>query len=206
MLVPHSLPRTLRGVGGVRLIDMPGVKYPDYMFQFRKGTAQNCGKPYKVPPEPGVSSRQAADMLGVTVRSARAMLNRRQARHWLVEQRGQPACLYWERRAVEQMLNQRMPLIREIPERFCAAREACQILRVTRTSLMRYTKRRLLKEYQFRHVSASGVRRASFFRRAEVRRLAALRNAARVRSEAARLEQFRRLSGQMDGNPHKPNS
>lgn len=206
MLVPPSLPRTLRGVGGVRLIDMPGVKYPDYMLQFRKGTAQNCGKPYKAPPEPGVSSRQAADMLGVTVRSARALLNRRQARHWLVEQAGKPACLYWERREVEQMLNQRMPLIREIPERFCSSREACLILRVTRTSLMRYAKRRLLKEYQFRHISATGVRRASFFRRAEVRRLAALRNAARVRADAARTEQFRRLSGCEDVKSQDANS
>lgn len=187
---PACLPRTLRGVGGIRLIDMPGVKYPESVLQGRKGTNAQSGKPHAVAPKWGVSTRDAAQMLGVSVRSARAMLNRQKAKCKLVAQSGSCACMYWDKRVVERMLTRRMPLVRKVPDKLCSAKEACYILLVARSSLSRYVKRRLLNEYKLRLVTESGVRAVSYFMRAEVRKLAARRNAARVRAECSLRERL----------------
>ncbi len=192
MLTPHGLPRTLKGAGGMRLIDMPGIIYPENVLRPRQGIASNGAKVCHVPPKSGISSRQAAAMLGITVRAARAMLNRWHVKNWLVEQDGQSSCLYWDRRVVEQMINRRMPLVNTVPEKYCSSKEACFILLISRSTLGRYVSQGLLKEYQFRRVSQIGVRLGAFYRRADVRRLAAHRNAARMRAEMAKTERLKR--------------
>lgn len=190
LMRPGSLPRTLRGVGGIKLIDMPGVKYPESVLQGRKGADTQSGKPHGVVPKWGISTRDAAHLLGVSVRSARTMLNRQKARYRLVAQAGRCACMYWDRRVVERMLARRMPLVRRVPEKLCTAKEACYILLVARSSLSRYVKSGVLKEYKFRLVTEKGVRLLSYFLRAEVRKLAARRNAVRVRAECFRRERL----------------
>ena len=191
MLGPHSLPRTLLGVGGARLIDMPGVRYPESMLHGRRGSDESSGKAYALPPAWGMSSRQAAEALGVSVRTARALLNRHKARYRLVLQRGRPACLYWERGVVKRLLASRMPLVRKIPAKLCSAAEACCILMVARSTLFRYVKQGALQEYKIRYATDSGVRLLSYYLRADVRLLAARRNAARERlrtTQQSRLE------------------
>ena len=187
---PACLPRTLRGVGGIKLIDMPGVKYPESVLLGRKGTRAQNGKPHAEAPKWGISTRDAARMLGVSVRSARTMLNRQKAKYRLVTQSGRCACMYWDRRVVERMLAKRMPLVRKVPEKLCTAKEACYILLVARSSLSRYVKSGLLTEYKLRLVTESGVRALSYFMRAEVRKLAARRNSARLRAESAQRERL----------------
>lgn len=187
---PASLPRTLRGVGGIKLIDMPGVKYPESVLQGRKGSHSRSGKPHGSAPAWGISTRDAAQMLGLSVRSARAMLNRQKAKYRLVAQAGRCACMYWDKRVVERMLAKRMPLVRKVPDKFCTAKEACYILLVVRSSLSRYVKCGLLKECKLRLATESGVRVLSYFLRAEVRKLAARRNATRMRAESARRERL----------------
>lgn len=192
LMRPGSLPRTLRGVGGIRLIDMPGVRYPESVIQGRKGADRASGKPHAKAPEWGISTRDAAAMLGISTRSARVMLNRNKAEFHLVEQKGRCACLYWDRRVVDRMLARRMPLVTSIPEKLCTAKEACYILLVARSTLSRYVKQKLLHEYQVRHATRSGVRLQSYFLRAEVKKLAAKRNAARRRTEQAQKERLQR--------------
>lgn len=189
---PVSLPRTLKGVGGIRLINMPGVKYPESVLQGRKGTDHKSGKPHTKAPDWGISTRDAAKMLGISTRSARVMLNRHKADFHLVSQQGRCACLYWDRRVVERMLAKRMPLVTSIPEKLCTAKEACYILLVARSSLTRYVKQKLLHEYRVRHATRTGVRLQSYFLRAEVRKLAAKRNAARLRAEQAQKARLQR--------------
>ena len=193
MMRPATLPRTLRGVGGIRLIDMPGVKYPENVLHGRKGADSLSGKPYTKPPEWGISSHEAAEMLGVSVRSARALLNRKNTPHRLVERPGKCACMYWDKRVVYRMLAKRMPLVQKIPEKMCSAREACYILAIVRSTLSRYVKQGFLKEYQFRHITPTGVRILSYFLRAEVRKLVARRNAARARAESIKREYLQSL-------------
>lgn len=192
MLGPRSLPRTLRGVGGVRLIDMPGVKYPDSMLKVAKGADARSGKPHARPPEWGISTREASELLGITVRATRALLTRHQSDCQLVAQPGRSACMYWDRRLVNQMLAKRMPMVSKVPDRLCSANEACYILLIGRSSLSRYVKRGLLNEYRLRHATATGVRLLSYYLRADVRKLAARRNAARIRAENIKKERLER--------------
>lgn len=206
MLGPHSLPRTLLGVGGARLIDMPGVRYPESMLHGRRGSDESSGKAYALPPAWGMSSRQAAEALGVSVRTARALLNRHKARYRLVLQRGRPACLYWERRVVKRLLASRMPLVRKIPAKLCSAAEACCILMVARSTLFRYVKQGALQEYKIRYATDSGVRLLSHYLRAEVRRLAARRNAARVRALSMQQERLKRVWNGRISSPYVPKS
>lgn len=192
MLAPRSLPRTLRGVGGVRLIDMPGVKYPDSMLKIRKGADARSGKPHAKPPDWGISTQEASKMLGITLRATRALLNRHKSEHHLVAQKGRCACMYWERRVVDGILAKRMPMVTSIPDKLCNANEACFILLIGRSSLTRYVQKGLLREYRLRHVTKTGVRLLSFFLRADVRKLAARRNAARARADNYRRERLQK--------------
>lgn len=190
MLARRGLPRTLRGIGGIRLIDMPGVIYPDSVLHAAKGTDQASGKPYSSPPSWGITSREAAVMLGISVRSARALLNRSNVNFRLVAPPGSYSRLYWDRRVVERLLTKRMPLVRQVPARLCTAREACCILMIARSTLYRYVKNGVLKEFKVRLATSSGVRVVSYYVRADVRLLAARQRAAQARAEQRRREAY----------------
>lgn len=192
MIASRRLPRTLRGAGGIRLINMPGVIYPESVLKGVKGSDTTSGKPYTSAPSWGVSSRSAAAQLGVSVRTARALLNQSRAKYQLVEQSGRPACLYWDRRKVNQLVSKRLPLVTKIPEKFCSAREACYILQVARSTLSRYVKLGLIKEYPLRHLTPTGVRQVSYYLRADVRGLSNRRRASRIRTEEMRRERLQR--------------
>lgn len=189
---PLSLPRTLKGVGGIRLINMPGVKYPDKVLYGKKGTDVSTGKPYEVVPPCSVSSKEAASMLGLPLRSARSILNRNRVKCMLVAQAGKTACMYWDRKGVEHLLSLRLPMVQQIPESYCTAKEACCILVVARSSLTRYVQRGWLKEHPLRLLTQSGVRTLSFFLRAEVRMLSARLNAARSHTRNIQHERLHR--------------
>lgn len=193
MIGPQFLPRTLRGVGGARLIDMPGVIYPEDMLHGPRGSDTMSGRAHSVPPEWGISTRQAADMLGVSVRTVRALLNRHKARYCLVSQPKGSACMYWEKKVISRLLANRAPLVQKIPEKLCSAKEACCLLEIARSSLFRYVKQGVLREYKIRHASDTGVRQQAYYLRADVRRLAARRNAARARASALQHERMQRL-------------
>lgn len=193
MLTPLSLPRTLKGIGGARLIDMPGVIYPEEMLHGRRGADAHSGCAHNKAPDWGISSRQAADMLGVTVRTARALLNRHKARYQLVAREGLPACMYWEKRVVARLLAKRCPLVQKVPEKLCSSGEACCILQVARSTLFRYVKQGVLQEHKIRHATPTGVRQLSYYLRADVRKLAARRNAARMRASALQQERRHRV-------------
>lgn len=190
MVVPRFLPRTLKGVGGVRLIDMPGVKYPESMLRAPKGTDKASGRPYTRPPSWGISSREAAELLGISVRATRALLNRNKTRYQLVQQESGGACMYWDKRVVERLRARRAPVVRKVPEKLCTALEACCILMVARSSLFRYMKSGLLKEIKVRQVTETGVRSVSYYVRSEVRLLAARKKAAKARAEQMRQKHF----------------
>ena len=191
MVIPHaSLPMTLKGVGGVKLINMPGVKYPDSVISGRRGTVAGSGKPYACVPESGIRTREAAEILELSVRSTRVLLNRKNVECYLVSEPGGRTCMYWNRRMVEHLAARQGPLVQKMPEKLCTAKEACYILLVARSSLSRYVQRGLLKEYAVRYVSKTGVRRLSCYMRAEVRKLAGRLNAARTRAQTVQKERL----------------
>lgn len=210
MVTPGFLPRTLRGVGGVRLINMPGVIYPEEVLHGPRGAVTGSGKAHDKIPRWGVTSRQAAEMLGVTVRSARAILSRSNSKCQLVALPGEVACMYWDRRAVARLVAKRLPLVRKVPEKLCPAREACYILLISRSTLYRYVRRGLLKEYRMRHATETGVRVVTYYLRADVRKLSARKNAIRARVEGLhknRLQsEWQEQRGRLQADHHQPNS
>lgn len=191
MIASRCLPRTLRGVGGIRLIDMPGVTYPESVLSGRRGTDSTSGKPHARPPDWGVSTREAASMLGISSRATRALLTRHKSECCLVSRPGRCACMYWDRRVVERVLSRRLPLVSKPPEKLCSSSEACYILVVSRSSLSRYVKQGLLREFRVRIATPTGIRVMACYKRSEVKSLAARKAAARVRMESARRELLR---------------
>ncbi|MBR3903510.1 MAG: hypothetical protein IKJ29_07635 [Akkermansia sp.] len=189
---------------------MPGVIYPEEVLHGPRGAVTGSGKAHDKIPRWGVTSRQAAEMLGVTVRSARAILSRSNSKCQLVALPGEVACMYWDRRAVARLVAKRLPLVRKVPEKLCPAREACYILLISRSTLYRYVRRGLLKEYRMRHATETGVRVVTYYLRAEVRKLSARKNAIRARVEGLhknRLQsEWQEQRGRLQADHHQPNS
>ena len=131
-------------------------------------------------------------MLGITPRSVRAMLARRNAQRVVVREPGKAICTYWARQFVREVMEKRYPLVETLPSRFCGSAEACYILMIARSTLHRYVQQGVLKEHQVRRSHAGGIHREAYYLRAEVSRLASLRNAARARAEEARRERISR--------------
>ena len=75
MVKPNFIPRNLRGVGGIRLFDLPGVFYPREVLVTKAGLDHKSGLPYKEPPiHWGITTGQAADILGLSASATRSLL------------------------------------------------------------------------------------------------------------------------------------
>ena len=189
MVQPNFIPRTLRGVGGVRLIDLPGVQYPPEMLHVRPGHNARNGLPYEAPPAWGISTREAAGILKCTSSAVRITLHRRQVRCRAVREPGMSLTLYWDRSEVDRLADRRHPVVGKVPAKLVTPTEACKLLGLARSSLHRYTCKRWLHPVHVRVPSGRGLHHRSFFRRAEVVKLAhhlrALRERRRQIQEAA---------------------
>lgn len=203
MVKPNYIPRTLVGVGGVRLFDIPGVVYPKEMLRPARGMNRGNGKPYDKVPSWGIDTATAAGMLHSSRSSARAVLHRHKVSYRLVAVEGGPPRLYWRRSQVEALAARRGPLVKQCPARMVDSATARAMLGVGRSTLYRYVHRRLLHEKQVRLVTARGTRVKAYYLRAEVAKLAARMRAIRARQlELTRLLQLRAQSAAeewMDG-------
>lgn len=182
MVRPNFIPRTLIGVGGVRLFNIPGVIYPDEMLHAKPGVKKKDGKPYKTPPEWGVSSKEAAEILGCSVSATRMALHKHRVHYrWVQDEESRR--LYWRKSQVEKLLQERLPDMKEAPHKLISTKEATELLGISRSTLQRYYLRGKLKGIQVRFIlPKAGARRRTYFLRAEVRRLAARLSAMRRRA------------------------
>lgn len=184
MVKPNFIPRTLIGVGGVRLFDMPGVVYPKEVLRVPRGMNRDNGKPYTKIPSWGISTSEAAAMLGSTCSSARAVLHRHNISYRRVVISGGPARLYWRKSQVENLVARRVPRVKQCPARMVDSETARRMLGgIARSTLYRYVHRRLLHEHQVRLVTAKGARLKAYYLRAEVAKLAARMRAIRRRAQ-----------------------
>lgn len=194
MITPNFIPRTLRGVGGVRLYDIPGVIYPKDMLVAPKGTRLANGKPFTEPPSWGITTEEAAKLLSCTPAAARLSLQRRKVRSCRVMEPHAVLRLYWDRREVEDLARERLPIVTRIPAKMMSSDEAVKCLHTSRSTLYRYVRRKLLKEYQVRLMTPAGTRKVSYYLKAEVRKLAShLRAVQLLEAQAAELR--RKLRG-----------
>ena len=97
MVRHHDIPRTLRGVGGIRLIDHPGVHYPQHILNAPPGMNKRTGLPYELPPEGSVSTAEAARLLGISISTARGLLHRRGVNFCIVKHSSGQLRVYWRR-------------------------------------------------------------------------------------------------------------
>ena len=74
------LPRTLIGVNGVRLINIPGVYYPPHMLTEKTQRERHLPVILSKPPAWAISSRQAAEIPGCKQSSTRELLHRERVR------------------------------------------------------------------------------------------------------------------------------
>lgn len=187
MVRPNFIPRTLRGVGGVRLFDIPGVIYPKDILVTKAGLNRKNGLPYTEPPPWGITSREAASILGCTPSSARTWLHRRKVPYRIVSEKGQTIRLFWRKERVVALAEQRLPVVKKCPTSLITSREALCILHVGRSSLHRYQERGQLRVVKVRYPSAKGLRKCSYFNRSDVERLAKYLEAMREKEEELRL-------------------
>ncbi len=198
MVKPNFIPRTLRGVGGVKLFDLPGVIYPQEVLRVKPGMNRKNGKPYTEPPPWGISTREASVILGCTPAAARLSLHKHHVTYRLVSQPGHPMSLYWKKDQVLKLAQSRLPLIRQQPPKLITSAEALHILGVGRSSLHRYAMRGRLHVTQVRFMSSRGARRRTYFQRAEVVRLA--HHLRALRKQAEQLRRMERAAGSDDWN------
>lgn len=192
MVKPNIIPRTLVGVGGIRLFNHPGVTYPKEMLRPARGMNRGSGKPYDKAPSWGIDTATAAGMLHSSRSSARAVLHRHKVGYRLVAVAGGPPRLYWRRSQVQTIAARRGPLVKQCPARMVDSATARTMLGVGRSTLYRYVHRRLLHEKQVRLVTARGTRVKAYYLRSEVAKLAARMRAIRARQlELTRLLQLR---------------
>lgn len=171
MVKHHDIPRTLRGVGGIRLIDHPGVHYPRHILNVPPGMNKRTGLPYELPPEGSVSSAEAARLLGVSLATVRGLLRRRGVNFCIVKNSTGQLSVYWRRSEILDYEGSLPPLRQTIPPGMLETREALQLLGVGRSSLYRYVQSRKLRQYRFRINTRRGLRVKLLYSRAEVRHL-----------------------------------
>lgn len=186
MIRPNFIPRTLRGVGGVRLYDIPGVIYPKEILQAAKGREQSSGKPYTKPPAWGVTTREAAKLLSCTPAAARMAMQRRKVRYRMVKEPGNVPRLYWNRKEIERMAEARLPIVTRIPAKTLTAEQACALLHICRSSLHRYARKGRIRERSVRLMTKDGTRKMCLYIKADVKKLAARLNAIHAHEEAVK--------------------
>lgn len=203
MVRPHFIPRTLRGVGGVRLFDIPGVVYPKEMLVTKTGLNQKSGRPYREAPRNwGIPTSEAARILGCSPSAARAWLHRRKVSFRIVGEEGQALRLYWHKARVEALAKKRLPVLRKKTDELVTSAEALRMLGVGRSTLYRYELRGLLSVTKVRKPSPRGLRTCSYYKRSELERMA--KYLSSLREKEKEMQSFRKTHLPLRSDPQPP--
>lgn len=190
MVSPARLPRTLVGMGGIRLINVPGVRYPDRLFHAEAGMNPSTGQPYDRPLYNTVSTAEAAKILGRGNSSSHALLRKKDIPFYYVRQKGDgKKLMYWDREAVKSLIKGLPPVQKKLPPTMIKARDAILLLGVVRSTLYRYVASGKLTEIRRRVMTAKGYRHQCLYLKSEVMKLKAWRRARR--EQFIRWQNFR---------------
>lgn len=177
--------RRLKGLGGARFFDVPGVKYPEEAFHAKEGMDPKTGEKFSVVPKGMISSEEAAKLLGCSATAARLFLHSRKVKFARVALPHALPCVYWAKSRVKKLAAARVPIVTSMPAKLVDSEGARAILKVGRSTLYRYVQKGLLEEVQVRMMTAKGTRKMSFYLKAAVKKLAAALNAAREHEREA---------------------
>lgn len=168
---PNSLMRTRRGLGGVKLFNIPGVIYPESLLVAKPGMEPHTGQPYPAPPPNSIDSAQAAAWFGILVSSVRLLLHRRKVRFYIVQKPGCPRCLYWSRAQVLRLLKKFPQDAPGRPRGMLTLREAMERLPCSRSSLQRHTSSGRVRVLARRVKTASGMRTIYYYHAGDIKKL-----------------------------------
>lgn len=180
MVSSARLPRTLVGMGGIRLINVPGVKYPDRLFHAEAGMNPRTGQPYDRPLYNTVSTAEAAHILRRSNSSAHAFLRKKDVPFYYVRMKEDgKKLMYWDREAVNKLIKRLPPVQKRLPQSMIQARDAVLLLGVVRSTLYRYVASGKLTEIRRRVMTTKGYRHQCLYLKSEVMKLKAWRHARR---------------------------
>ncbi len=184
MVKPNFIPRTLTGVGGKRYFDIPGVVYPKEVLKVKPGCSPKSGLPYTKPPSWGITTEQAAEILGSSASAARIMLRRRRVTFQLVSRNNRPPIVFWHVEAVKKLALSKPPLI-SLDEtstlKLLTTEQAANLLKVGRSTIQRAMKAGKLRPVMVRIPSAQGARKRCYLKRSDILKL--------LRTRYAKLKQ-----------------
>lgn len=206
-----ALPRTLVGVGGVRLLNHPGIKHPPHILQARTGCEPRSGKPYRKTPPWGIETRQAANMMGCGSTAARILLHHHGVKFRVVQEPGRPPCNFWDRDAVAALAREREKTRTLLPPAMMDSRQAMKHLGVSRSSLQRYVQRGYLRQRMCRIQTPRGIRLRAYFPAPQVHALATLLRHLHVKEKEMqnlrkRLKRFCKSGNHPSATPSIPPS
>lgn len=138
----------LLGKGRGKRIEMAGVIYPDEVTAPAKPRLTRR-------PSWGISTADAARMLGVTPAAARMLLEHRKIRHVKVWEQGQVPRLFWDSRRLPEILDSAAPRLDAMPRGYISAADACRLLHCSRSTLTRYEGNGLLQGRRVRLLQGS---------------------------------------------------
>lgn len=177
---PRDL-RLLRGArghvvhGNQRFFNVPGVVYPQEVL--RRGVLTDEERFPKKAPKGWLCTEEVRVRFfdWCSAAAMRMRLERGRVRHVIVHEPGQVPRAFWCTKQVEayveRMELEEGPLLRRLPSWAIMAVEAQRVLRVCRSSLLRYAARGIVREFRCRLVDArKGVRKVCYYCRAEVER------------------------------------
>lgn len=172
MIHTPKLKRTLIGVGGVHLIEHPGVVYPKEVLRTRPGMERKTGSPYRKTPAWGISTREAAVILMCSPTAARQRLHRHKVLFHRVKRPNGPPALFWKLSQVEKLAGKSHPLVARRPSKLLDASQAAAMLGMARSALYRYAKKGTLTVTTLRVMTPKGARLRCFYRKNEILALA----------------------------------
>lgn len=167
--------RKLVGINGRRFFNIPGVIYPQEVLTAKPGHNPRTGRPHTTPPAWGMNTAEASQLLQCSAAAARIHLHRHNIRFQIVQIKGQPRQIYWSRRQIARLVKQRVPSTPDTPAGYLSSVDVANMLGVSRTTLMRYSKRGLLHPLELRKQTPYGLRTQYFYPEREVQLLATAR-------------------------------
>ncbi len=191
MLEANNHQRTLRGVAGKRFYDIPGVVYPKEEITLRPGYSEETGSPFTSPPSWGITTKEAAVILGNGLTATRALLSKSKVRFQWVSRRSGTPLIYWNKKSVERLAKQRLPTLcsRADAQRYLSIGEAASIAEVGHSTIQRAVRAGQLPVLVVRViVDGRGARKRCFFRRSELQKWVNQRRAQKLRAQQLRGE------------------
>lgn len=142
-------------------INHPGIIFPDPPRRKVK-----VSESMSEPPDWGMTTRDAARLLGISMSGVRAYLARHKVRCVSVK-----GVLYWNRHKVNSLANSRPDLVEGLPNWWVSTREAEVMLGVVRARLYYLVTHGRLTERKFRVRGRRGIREVGGYSIIELERL-----------------------------------